>query len=435
MTNGKGLRIIRLSIENIKRLTAVEIVPNSDVVQITGANGSGKTSVLDAIFWVLAGKSAIQSDPIRHGEEFARIELDLGAIVVTRTFDADGTTKVTVEADTGARYTSPQTMLDNLLGSLTFDPLAFMRMDAKKQLAELRKIVKLDVDIDTLAGQNFADFENRKGVNRDIQRLSSQLEAFKGPRLVTAPVRVDVDALVDAIANAQTVNRERMNERAARQDERDHVEHKTHEAADARKEAAELLAKADHLEQWATGELRRLEALPPIAADVDVTDLRAQIEGAKAANAIADTFAAREKIRLELEERQAVADEYTANIERRNAERTAAIAAATFPVPGLAFGDAGVVFNGSPFDQSSGAEQLRVSLAVAMAANPQLRVIRITDGSLLDERSLAMVADMAATNDYQVWIEQVDTSGRVGIVMQDGAVVAVNPSTLNPSST
>jgi hypothetical protein len=83
-----------------------------------------------------------------------------------------------------------------------------------------------------------------------------------------------------------------------------------------------------------------------------------------------------------------------------------------------------VTYRGLPFDQASSAEQLRVSVAIAMAAHPKLRVLRIKDGSLLDERSLAMLEEMAEAADYQVWVERVDTSGAVGIVMEDGAIVA-----------
>ena len=92
------------------------------------------------------------------------------------------------------------------------------------------------------------------------------------------------------------------------------------------------------------------------------------------------------------------------------------------PVKGLSFGEGEVVFNGLPLNQASDAEQLRVSIAIAMAANPKLRVLRIRDGSLLDERSLAAVATMADTQDYQIWIERVDSSGKVGVHMEDGEV-------------
>jgi hypothetical protein len=49
-------------------------------------------------------------------------------------------------------------------------------------------------------------------------------------------------------------------------------------------------------------------------------------------------------------------------------------------------------------------------------------VLRIRDGSLLSEKSMAVIAEMAEANDFQVWVELVDTSGRVGFVLEDGTV-------------
>ena len=101
-----------------------------------------------------------------------------------------------------------------------------------------------------------------------------------------------------------------------------------------------------------------------------------------------------------------------------------AVAAAHMPIEGLAFDDEGVTYNGLPFRQCSASEQLRVSVAMCMAVNPTVRVIRITDGSLLDSDSLALIAEMAGANDFQVWCEVVDESGQLGITIEDGSVVA-----------
>ena len=123
------MNIVKLQAENIKRIVAVEIKPDGALVQITGRNGAGKSSVLDAIWWALAGERSHQSAPIRKGADTARIKLDLGEVVVTRHFakreDDSVVTRITVENAEGARFPSPQKMLDSLLGSLAFDPLAF----------------------------------------------------------------------------------------------------------------------------------------------------------------------------------------------------------------------------------------------------------------------------------------------------------------------
>ena len=89
---------------------------------------------------------------------------------------------------------------------------------------------------------------------------------------------------------------------------------------------------------------------------------------------------------------------------------------------GLGFDEDGVTYQGVPFSQASAAEQIRVSLAMAMALNPKLRVIRILDGSLLDADNLALIAEMATVSDYQVWIERVGDGDGIGVVIDDGAV-------------
>ena len=80
------MRIIRLAAENVKRLVAVEITPKGNVIEITGKNGAGKTSVLDSIWWALAGNRTHQAVPVRRGETEAVISLDLGDIKVRREF-------------------------------------------------------------------------------------------------------------------------------------------------------------------------------------------------------------------------------------------------------------------------------------------------------------------------------------------------------------
>ena len=49
-------------------------------------------------------------------------------------------------------------------------------------------------------------------------------------------------------------------------------------------------------------------------------------------------------------------------------------------------------------------------------------MIRVRDGSLLDEDSMQILAEMATEADYQVWVERVSTSGQGGIYIEDGRV-------------
>jgi hypothetical protein len=91
-------------------------------------------------------------------------------------------------------------------------------------------------------------------------------------------------------------------------------------------------------------------------------------------------------------------------------------------VDGLSFDDSGVLLNGLPFSQASQAEQLRVSVAMGFAQNPELKVLLVRDGSLLDGNSLNLLDQMARDHDGQVWIERVGEGDQCAVIIEDGVV-------------
>jgi len=111
-------KLISIAIENFKRLEVAYLEFPDGVTEITGANGNGKSSVLDAITALLTGKGGVPPDAIHHGKEFARIQGSLGDLIVTLdvTKGANGKqeTKLKVESTDGARYGSPQAILDEI---------------------------------------------------------------------------------------------------------------------------------------------------------------------------------------------------------------------------------------------------------------------------------------------------------------------------------
>lgn len=448
------MKIIELKAENIKKLVAVSIRPNGNLVEITGENGQGKTSVLDAILWALKGSSKIQTKPIRNGVEEARIRLDLGELVVTRKFkkDKEGetTSSLTVESGEGARFPSPQAMLDGLLGELAFDPLAFSRMKPREQFDQLKRFVP-GVDFEALEQANRIDFDRRTALNRKAKEARTAQNAIEVTEQGET-VRIDTDKIIEEITTAGNQNTEIMERKSRREATRIEikngqdllgeitvkaVEEAQRIEADAAAEAARLIAaakerakkvitdaqdKAEALTINVAELQKKLDAAPPLPEPVDLGALREKLAVTMKKN---DEIKARiERInkRDEADRLEAEASGMTEAIEAREKTKRDAIAAAKLPVAGLGFGDGIVTMNGVPFDQASGAEQLRTSIAIAMSLNPKLRVIRVSDGSLLDEKSLKLLGDMAAAADYQVWIERVDGSGKVGFVLEDGHI-------------
>jgi DNA repair exonuclease SbcCD ATPase subunit len=428
------MKIISLIAENVKRLTAVEITPDGNVVQITGRNGQGKTSVLDSIWWALTGTKHIQAAPIRKGADEARIRLDLGEIKVTRTFrrkaDSDGyTTAIAVEKADGARFPSPQTMIDALLGELSFDPLAFARMKPKDQFEALRRFVP-EVDFEAIDAQNKGDFERRTEINR----LAKQERA--AAQVITVPVdtpeeEIDESALVKRLDEAgqqntqleqRRANRDRVASDVRTLELANHTDAQT--IADMEKEIGDLRHKIAEREKQVQEMKDRLAAAPPLPPAIDTTEIRAKIEAARKTNTnvrALDKKLAHVKRAQQLESES---EQLTGRMKDRDEAKRAAIAAAKMPIEGLAFGEGVVLLNSVPFEQASDAEQLRASVAIAAALNPKLRVIRIRDGSLLDDQAMRWLGEFAQSLDMQIWIERVDSSGSVGFVIEDGHVKA-----------
>ncbi|MBP3955422.1 AAA family ATPase [Gemmata sp. G18] len=411
------MKILQLTAENVKKLKVVDITPGTDVVQITGKNGSGKTSVLDSIWWALGGTKEIQAMPIRKGQESARIKLDLGEIVVTRKFTDKGST-LTVENAEGARFPSPQKMLDDLIGELSFDPLAFATMDGAKQYTELKRIAKIEVDLDALDAQNKLDYETRTLRNREEKEYRTRAEGFEF-KFEAMEQPIDVDALVNELSTAAQHNAD-IDTRAQRREDTAAQIQATHA------EIVLLEAKVAAMKKQVADWQEKLDTAEPLPAKIVVDDLRTRIAEAQARNAEFSLRAERTKLLDQAKTAEAASEVLTAKMAERTKTKEGAISAAKMPIDGLSLSEGRVLLNGIPFDQSSGAEQLRTSVAIAMAANPKLKVIRIKDGSLLDDDGLAIIEGMAKGNGYQVWIERVDSSGKIGIVMEDGAVSRAN---------
>lgn len=407
------MKIVSLTASNVKRLSAVEITPEGSMVVITGKNGAGKSSVLDSIEYALRGKGSHCPQPIRLGRKKGYVIVDLGDIVVKRTFTKAGS-QLTVESN-GEVQVSPQTLLDRLVGALTFDPLAFTKMAPRDQASTLRGLVGLDTS--QLDERRKELLEKRRDEKRDLQVAEACLTHVDAKGLPDEPI--DTQALVeqmDAIAERN----------AALQFARDQ---RSNLKGDLDADAAEL----DGLKQRVAELGRQTKANEKMLADLDRQIGDRQMESVdeikKQLSEAAEINKRIEVVRASLRQMDVVnahrkrVSAITLEIERIDEEKVELLAAAEFPVDGLGFDEDGsVTFNDLPFEQSSSAEQLRVSLAMGLASNPELKIMLIRDGSLLDTDGMRLVGQMAEAADAQVWVERVEGDQPGAILIEDGAV-------------
>jgi predicted ATP-dependent endonuclease of OLD family len=419
------MKIITLKAENIKRLKAVEITPDGNTVVISGRNEQGKTSILDSIWLALAGGEASKDmpKPIRTGEKKASVVLDLGDLVVARTWTDNDKSYLKVDNKDGATFKSPQKMLDALVGRLSFDPLAFAQQDEKAQLKTLQELTGIDPA--PLDARRKDLYDQRTDVNREVKKLEGQLAGIPVPSPDTPKEELSASEVLAELRAAQ--NQKNTNDEKRRDLQRLARQAKQHEADienidEQIKKLQEQREKANSMLTMTNVQGRKLQAEVDALAEPNLDVFQEKLDSVEQTNKAVRKAKEYSQVKASLDATKKNADSLTAQIEQVDAEKEKMLKAATFPIDGLGFDETGVTFKGIPFRQCSSAERLRVSLAMAMALNPKLRVIRIADGSLLDSENMRLIEEMAKGKDFQVWIEKVDESGKLGIYIEDGEI-------------
>ena len=203
-------KIIQLHSENVKRIKAIDITPEDNVIVLSGKNGEGKTSVLDSIWLALSYKAAKKGNPnpLRAGTDRGMVELDLGEYIVTRKFTASGSTLEICTPD-GSKIKSPQKLLDGMIGDLSFDPWEFSRKSEKDQremLADvLYTITNGELDLASFDVEHKEAYLQRTEINREKTRLTALLTQMAPPTAEDPTEEISVDDLTKAISDAVTV--------------------------------------------------------------------------------------------------------------------------------------------------------------------------------------------------------------------------------------
>lgn len=406
------MQIIELKAQNIKNLKAVEIRPDGEAVILEGKNGAGKSAILDAIFATLTGKKI--EDPIRHGEKKAEVVVDLGDLIVKKVWTPTGV-RLEVTNSEGLKYSAPQQKLNDRIGKLSFDPLAFKDLKDADQAAYLKDLVGLNFD-DSLSHEKAA-FDERTIVNRKVKELEVKLKDLPIPP-TSAPT--EEISMADAMATLKDL-------RAKQEDYAEALDVKDNTIRAIEGMKAEIINHEKQIEALKEHIANEEAGLKEHIIPEEITDEQIQ----KAEKGLENLEATNKKIRQnkeygvvksEFEAAVKEADQLTTMIAEYKADREKQIQEAKFPIEGLSITENGVAYGDVLFSRLSTGQQVRVSTAIAMALNPDLRVILIREGSLLDKDGLAEIIDLAKNSDYNIWIERVADEQSSGIFIEDGSI-------------
>jgi hypothetical protein len=423
------MKIIKLTAENVKRLKAVEITPEGNLVIVGGLNDQGKSSTLDSIAMAFGGKKYIPAMPVRKGEKKARIVAETEDLIVTRTMTEEGGGTLKVSSKDGKYYQSPQAILDALTGQLTFDPLAFSRMKPEKQLETLKQLVGLDFT--NFETNRNALYVERTDINREEKQLVGALDSMSS--YDDAPAKeVSVAELMEELEKRRVHNRKIETEKRTLNDYERNTALENKKIEEIGEQIKDLQARISGLQKrkyelklsiashYEIEAVKRKEIGTMIEADTQ--EIIDQISSAENINQQVRANREIAKVTQQVEELRIKSQTITDKINAIDTEKEKQLSEAKFPIAGLSFDENGVLYNGIPFDQLSSSKKLEISVSMGFTMNPELRVLLIKDGPFLDEGNLKLLAEMAEKEDAQVWIERVGEGQEVSVIIEDGSI-------------
>lgn len=405
---GEPVYIHGLRVDSFMKVALVEMkLDGPGLVAVSGQNAQGKSSLLTAIMAALGGKSALPEKPVRDGADHAEVDVDLGDKVVRLRVTPDRRSVLSVEAKDGAKYASPQALLNAIVGDLAFDPLVFATMEPKRQAETLRKLAGLDTE--KLEANRARLFAERTHVNRLVKDAEAQLAAMpevEGPDVEVSVADIAKRLRIATEEDARVADLKRKEEKAV---------------AELNDIGRQIIALQERQMKGAQY-LGSIQAQIRDAAPSAVPGITAELEGAEGVNKLVAAKRARAEKYADVVAKVKAADDLTDQIGALDAQKHDALAAAKFPLEGLGVDGDTVTFGGIPLAQASTAERLKVCLSIAAALNPALRVLLVRQGNDLDDANLRIVADFARDRGLQILVERIHSDQMPGVEIVAGRV-------------
>lgn len=460
---------IKMEVTDYARLEklAVEMPPPPVVVAVCGKNGSGKTTMLQAMAAAFAYRD--RGYTVRRGQTDATIRVDL----------PDGK-RIDMHLSEGGRASyrldgksTTASEVAELAPALSVSLEKWAGLTMREAVLECRRIVK-DFDADALLVEQdkldaYLEPSGEPGSLRHAKRVldHAQRNLDMIPHVATIdteplpmPAAPEARRLSPAFDSDIESERKALGDAAGTYDaalERDGEERKVARLREAK--AVELEAvEAEEKRLWRAYEdaVRRktclageLSELPEV--DVDATRAlvlaaREKLETAKSRCQVAERRKAdaqkiieerneeahaeysaamqltaaenakRSAAKVQAQQREKALEEVVSakrehqrierEIEAARKAQSAILSAAKWPLPGMMIGGAGIIYNGIPLARASAGERLRigVALSAAMAGDGE-KIFTIENASLLDEDAWELVKGLAERHNATILAE------------------------------
>jgi len=415
------MSIQSIKIQNFKGLKSFQGEVYGRDIYLTGRNGAGKTSFIEAVYFALTGKN-LPTEPVTKGEKKGLIEITLeDGYVVRVKLNKTGKTPVSFEIENlnaesaeDQFIKAPRTWLNNRIGVIDFDVNAFFALSAQKQVEYFCKVSGIDVsDINA----NIEEIsESRKFDKKQLATLQTQTGFYKTEDVVKEPIdMVALSGEISALREEQRVKQENFT--------------KIQNGINSRED--QLQRNSEELE-------RLIKAIETLNYNSQVID--EEVQAGKAWLADINNVPGENPVLVQKETDFANASTINAGIaeakrfkeaDDKIEQLTNAIESATeeiavqreqkgivisekINIDGLVFDTEKEIFlyNGLPFEsnQINTASQIIAGLKIGASLLNEVKILKL-DASLIDKENFSAIQEWTKSEGIELFVELVDREG------------------------
>ncbi|MEX3764438.1 hypothetical protein [Paraburkholderia phenoliruptrix] len=418
------MHISHIKISNILGIAELEFSAGA-FNEISGPNGKGKTSILEAIKGALEGGH--DATLLRRGAEQgeAVLVLDDGTEISKRVREDASVTEI---RQGGKKLARPVEKIRALTDMISVNPVDFLLAPKKDRVRVLLESMPLAVDAEKLAqisGQEVPDYpgvhalhviervskdvyDARTGVNRAVrekestinqlrQAIPAEAAAIDGDENSLTEKLNEINAARDAEMTRITTKLEGI--RSETQQKIDAIKAKAQEDIDALREQLATTERAAGRQRELSSQ-RFVDQMQPIS-----DQLRSIRENRDLHARRAQTLDTINILQTELEELSEEAAAHTkalADIEQYKSELLSAL-----PIPGLEVKDGEIYRDGVPLDRLNTASQVDIAVEIAKQRAGKLGVICVDRIEMLDSAAFEAFREKSMESGLQLFVSRV----------------------------
>jgi len=400
-------KIKKISVSNLKAISAKTIDFNGCTAIITGGNGKGKTSFIRSLMDRFKG---IKNDKIvRQGEVNGNYEMELttGEKLIWE-FDLRGKEKMIYISEKNIRSSVTKELRDYFFPP-SFDVDAFLNQQPAQQRKTLEKMAGIDF---TELNKRLKEAEE----NRTFYNKKEVEEKLKlGNVIDSLPEVEDTTALEAAQAklNNASADNERIKGVQQRLNDKKQILQANEASIKELRDKIESLHQANMLLETDIDKGNAWLADPrnKLKTDADLAAIRTEIQKIKDSNKLIEDNNKAKLQQKTWEKSVKAKQEADDEVKKIIKDKDEAIRMANLP-EGFGFDEEGITYNGFSFDRSQLASSAIYIGALKLASRTmgEVRALHF-DASTLDRNSLKEISEWAASQDLQLLIERPDFEG------------------------